>query len=161
MNPVLAATECVDGNVAVTGSSPTLIITTGIIGIVFSVWLLQTVAAVKLDVGPQTGKLIELYTDIKTGANSFLFAEYQLCVIFVAVFAPAMSVLIAWAQREDEAEWAWTTGVLAGVSFVVGALTSIVSGYIGMLVAVYSNARCTVGATKGGAPGRAASRMHA
>merc|ERR1719331_437332 len=36
-------------------------------------------------------------------------------------------------------------GVNAGtmVAFVVGALTSIVSGYIGMKIAVYTNVRCT------------------
>ena len=57
-----------------------------------------------------------------------------------------MSALIAWGAKEEESTWAWKTGILAGVSFFVGAITSIVSGYIGMKVAVFGNARCTVGA---------------
>jgi len=32
----------------------------------------------------------------------------------------------------------WTT-----VAFLLGAITSILAGYIGMTVAVYSNYRCT------------------
>merc|ERR1719486_951518 len=40
----------------------------------------------------------------------------------------------------------FSIGALSGVSFVVGAATSMVSGLIGMKVAVFSNARCTVGA---------------
>merc|ERR1719486_956423 len=40
----------------------------------------------------------------------------------------------------------FSIGALSGISFVVGAATSMVSGLIGMKVAVFSNARCTVGA---------------
>ena len=35
----------------------------------------------------------------------------------------------------------WTRGFLSAVSFAVGALTSVVSGFIGMRIAVYANAR--------------------
>ena len=35
----------------------------------------------------------------------------------------------------------WTRGVLSAVSFAVGALTSVVSGFIGMRIAVFANAR--------------------
>lgn len=34
-------------------------------------------------------------------------------------------------------------GGLTALSFIVGALTSILAGFIGMMVAVYSNARTT------------------
>ena len=44
-------------------------------------------------------------------------------------------------------------GTLTALSFVVGALTSILAGYIGMMVAVYSNARTTVSAKKEGEDG--------
>ena len=46
-------------------------------------------------------------------------------------------------------------GTLTALSFVVGALTSILAGYIGMMVAVYSNARTTVSAKKEGEDGEA------
>eukprot|EP00954_Amorphochlora_amoebiformis_P026203 1377881-Amorphochlora_amoeboformis.AAC.3 len=38
----------------------------------------------------------------------------------------------------------WAAGVFSAVSFTAGALTSILSGYIGMSIAVFTNARTTV-----------------
>mmetsp|Transcript_27041 Transcript_27041/g.68779 ORF Transcript_27041/g.68779 Transcript_27041/m.68779 type:complete len:866 (+) Transcript_27041:35-2632(+) len=139
------ASECVHGGIVEDESmtAPMLIVVTGFIGIAFSIWLLKQVAAVKLDVTSVAGsattkdsalqntRLQELYNAITLGASSFLTAEYKLCMLFVAVVFPAMWMSI---------------GLLSGISFVVGAATSMVSGLIGMKVAVFSNARCTVGA---------------
>ena len=36
------------------------------------------------------------------------------------------------------------------VAFILGAVTSMVCGYIGMYVAVFSNARTTINCVKGG-----------
>lgn len=83
------------------------------------------------------------------GANSFLAAEYKMCAIFVAVSAPLIAMLIA--RGSDNQEYGlrpMQQGMLSATSFTVGALTSMLSGYIGMRVAVYANARCTVGAIK-------------
>jgi inorganic pyrophosphatase len=163
---------CIAGGI-VTGpeaSAPLLIIATGAIGVAFALILLKQVAAVKLEV-PESGtapgsggireanlKLKELYDAITVGASSFLNAEYKMCAIFVAFVAPCMAALIAWGSKEgDGAPWDWSTGTLSGVSFVVGALTSMVSGWIGMTVAVFSNARCTVGACGTDAAGWTAS----
>jgi inorganic pyrophosphatase len=82
---------------------------------------------------------------ISLGANSFLVAEYKLCALFILIACPCMSILIAWGDGDADG-WAWSSGFLSGASFFVGALTSIVCGWIGMKVAVYANARCTVGA---------------
>lgn len=49
--------------------------------------------------------------------------------------------------------WNWKVGGLTLASFLVGATTSIVSGYIGMMVAVYANARTAVSAVPDGAVG--------
>jgi len=140
------------------GPTP-IILVTGAVGIAFSLVLLMQVSAVKLDVTSvqgsrntgeskeQNAKLLELYNAITLGASSFLNAEYKLCALFVVVVFPSMSALIAWGAKEPgSSTWAWHTGGLAGVSFVVGAVTSMISGLIGMRVAVFSNARCTVGA---------------
>jgi H(+)-translocating pyrophosphatase len=140
-----ASAECINGGIVEASSvpAPMLIIVTSIIGVLFSMWLLKSVASVKLDVASvpgskrdkdtdkQNASLKELYNAITLGASSFLSAEYKLCLLFVLIVFPCM----------------WLTiGMLSGVSFVVGAATSMVSGYIGMRVAVFSNARCTVGA---------------
>ena len=43
-------------------------------------------------------------------------------------------------------------GLFSTVSFLLGATTSILSGYLGMKIATYANARVTVEARKGIAP---------
>ena len=94
----------------------------------------------------QTERLHELYEAIKTGADSFLMAEYKMCAIFVAVSAPLIGVLVARGSEGGGGISANQSGIFSAVSFTVGALTSMLSGWIGMRVAVFSNARCTVGA---------------
>merc|ERR1712238_245214 len=46
--------------------------------------------------------------------------------------------------------WDLTRGLFTVISFILGALTSMVSGYLGMKVAVYSNVRTTISAQKSG-----------
>ena len=156
--PTLEAAACVAGGITEgPGVAPLIICVTGLIGILFSIHLLRQVASVRLDVASVAGsrstsstqeensKLVELYGAISEGANSFLNAEYKLCALFVVLVFPSMSALIAWGSMEHGL-WGWSTGLLSGVSFVVGAITSMLAGWIGMRVAVFSNARCTVGA---------------
>ena len=40
----------------------------------------------------------------------------------------------------------WIRGILTSTSFIIGGLTSMLSGYIGMRIAVFSNVRTTIGA---------------
>lgn len=97
-------------------------------------------------------KLYEIYCSIQEGAQAFLFAEYTLCLAFIAVFGVIILVLTSYVNLPDKT-WDFTFGALTATSFAVGGLTSIISGYIGMMVAVYSNARTTVSAMKEGASG--------
>jgi H(+)-translocating pyrophosphatase len=87
--------------------------------------------------------LREVYEAISAGAESFLWAEYSICAVFVAIFSVIIYMLISWSQDT-------TIGFLTALSFVLGAITSIASGYIGMRVAVYSNVRTTINAMKPG-----------
>ena len=86
-----------------------------------------------------------IYETIREGAQAFLWAEYKICFLFIFVFGIIVLVLVA----HPWAEAAWKEGLLTAVSFAVGGLTSIISGYIGMMVAVYSNARTALEAKKG------------
>jgi len=92
-----------------------------------------------------TARLVEIYTAIYEGAESFLRAEYSMCLQFVVVFSIIIFVLVSWGT-----EWDYTRGTLTMVSFILGSATSIVSGYLGMKVAVYSNVRTTISAQKNG-----------
>jgi len=92
-----------------------------------------------------TARLIEIYEAIFDGAESFLRAEYSVCAMFVAIFSVIIFVLIGWAS-----EWNMTRPFLTSLSFVLGAVTSMASGYLGMKFAVYSNVRTTISAQKSG-----------
>eukprot|EP01061_Rhynchopus_euleeides_P008844 TRINITY_DN17_c0_g2_i8.p1 TRINITY_DN17_c0_g2~~TRINITY_DN17_c0_g2_i8.p1 ORF type:complete len:873 (+),score=350.38 TRINITY_DN17_c0_g2_i8:1585-4203(+) len=74
---------------------------------------------------------------ITNGAKAFLWAEYQYMAVFVVVFSVVIVILIGAAGGDN----AWRNGGLSAVAFVVGCLTSIISGYIGMRIAVYTNSR--------------------
>ncbi len=87
--------------------------------------------------------LREVYEAISAGAEAFLRAEYSYCAVFVVIFSVIIYMLISWSQDT-------TIGFLTALSFVLGAITSIASGYIGMRVAVYSNVRTTINAQKPG-----------
>ncbi|GBG26715.1 Pyrophosphate-energized vacuolar membrane proton pump [Hondaea fermentalgiana] len=130
-----------------------LILASGVVGMIFAYIQFRMVAAVKLDEssssdnsfrlladGDASARMLEIYNAIREGADSFLFAEYKICLIFVVLFGSVVLVLTSYVGDH----WAWEQGALTALAFVVGSLTSIVSGYLGMKVAVFSNARTTV-----------------
>ena len=128
-----------------------LIIITGLIGVAFSYFLMKKVAAVKLQIDggsskemsglksntafesdeegerswSQTERLQELYEAIRLGANSFLVAEYKMCAAFVAIVGPLIFFLIS---KSSEGS---TIAGFSALSFVIGAVTSMISGWIG------------------------------
>ena len=92
-----------------------------------------------------TLRLIEIYTAIYEGAESFLRAEYFVCFWFVALFSLVILILVSWGTG-----WDMARGIFTTLSFLLGAFTSMASGYLGMKVAVFSNVRTTVSAQKPG-----------
>jgi len=93
----------------------------------------------------KTARLKEIYEAIYEGAESFLRAEYFVCFWFITVFAVLILILVAWGTGWDAAR-----GCFTAISFLLGAFTSMASGYLGMKVAVYSNVRTTVSAQRPG-----------
>jgi len=87
--------------------------------------------------------LIEIYEAITVGAKAFLYAEYKICAIFCLCFAGVIMGLVSYGQNP-------VAGALTALAFSLGAITSILSGYIGMRVAVFSNVRTTINAQKEG-----------
>jgi len=92
-----------------------------------------------------TARLNEIYQAIYEGAESFLRAEYTVCFWFVVAFAVLIFLLVSWGTG-----WDMARGSMTAISFLLGAFTSMGSGYLGMKVAVYSNVRTTVSAQKAG-----------
>ncbi|CAN0111390.1 unnamed protein product [Ectocarpus sp. 6 AP-2014] len=135
----------------------TLIVVASVIGLVFAAVQFMLIANVKLQSGDEdtaslttsvsserTKRLIEIYEAIRHGADAFLSAEYTICCIFIVIFGAVVFFLVGVGQ-DSWIEGAFTTG-----AFVLGAITSILAGYIGMKVAVYSNVRTTIGAQRAG-----------
>ncbi|KAL9260039.1 Pyrophosphate-energized vacuolar membrane proton pump-like protein [Drosera capensis] len=106
-------------------------------------------------------KCAEIQTAISEGATSFLFTEYQYVGYFMAVFAILIFLFLGSVEgfstrsqpcRYDETKTckpALATAFFSTVSFVLGALASVISGFLGMKIATYANARTTLEARKG------------
>jgi inorganic pyrophosphatase len=69
----------------------------------------------------KTARLKEIYAVIYEGADSFLTAEYTICAWFIGVFSIVILVLVSWGTG-----WDMARGVFTSLSFVLGALTSMV-----------------------------------
>jgi K(+)-stimulated pyrophosphate-energized sodium pump len=82
-----------------------------------------------------SNKVAEIASAIREGASAFLGREYKLLAIFVAVVFIVLTVVPSLGWR-------------VGVTFLFGALTSGLSGFIGMKIATNSNSRTAAAAEK-------------
>ncbi len=82
-------------------------------------------------------EMVRISKLIEEGAHTFLWQEYVVVSIFVVLFA----VVIAFTVEESFGQ------VFTVVPFILGAVTSILSGYIGMSIAVKANVRTCKEAT--------------
>lgn len=73
---------------------------------------------------------------VSDGANAFLYAEYRWMGVFMSVFGLALLLLLGITTKN------WAAAALSCVAFFAGVITSVVCGFIGMRVAVYTNS-CT------------------
>jgi len=121
-----------------------LILAPAALGLLWSAKEWVEVSRVKLDGHPEllakqdskaqrnaqeiVAEMTKIAKTIQDGAMSFLFAEY----LYMAVYIVLFSVILV-----------FFTGVPTTVAFVVGAITSILCGWIGMRIAVYTNVRTT------------------
>jgi K(+)-stimulated pyrophosphate-energized sodium pump len=101
----------------------------GVLGLLYVVWKSAWVA--KQDAG--TDKMKKIAGHIAEGAMAFLKAEYKVLIIFVA----CVSLLLAVTANSE------TSHPLVGLSFVLGAFSSALAGFIGMRVATKANVRTT------------------
>lgn len=77
--------------------------------------------------------MLRLHSKIAAGANSFLFQEYAYMLVFIVVFGAIIGFL-----AETKLGEVWTV-----IAFVLGAVISIISGFLGMRIAVAANVRTT------------------
>ena len=114
----------------------------------------QLEEGIRADVGH---RLMTIYEAVRSGADAFLMAEYRICLIFVACFALVIFILVSHVGKHapgaNSSGFKFDSGGYAALAFIIGAVCSIISGYIGMKVAVFSNARTAVSAIPSGAEG--------
>ena len=101
----------------------------GVMGLLYVIWKSAWVA--KQDAG--TDKMKKIAGHIAEGAMAFLKAEYKVLSVFVLCVA----LLLAFTANSE------TSSPLVGISFVLGAFSSALAGFIGMRVATKANVRTT------------------
>lgn len=85
----------------------------------------------------QATQVWKIYNLIYEGAHSFLYAEYKYIGYFIVVFS--VVILVVLGVTHD-----WVDSVMTVIAFVVGCLTSVLSGFVGMKIGVFANARTAV-----------------
>ncbi len=104
--------------------------------VLFAVWLAFDV--LRRDRG--TPAMQEVAGTILEGANAFLSRQYRTIGILAVVTSVVVGVIVGVFKESTE------IGILTGVAFIVGALASGISGYIGLSIAVRANGRTAAAA---------------
>ncbi|PPD69504.1 hypothetical protein GOBAR_DD33613 [Gossypium barbadense] len=106
-------------------------------------------------------KCTEIQHAISVGATSFLFTEYKYLGIFMCVFGAIIFLFLGsvkgFSTKSEPCTYsqgntckpALANAIFSTIAFLLGALTSVLSGYLGMKIATYANARTTLEARKG------------
>ncbi|EAZ01854.1 hypothetical protein OsI_23875 [Oryza sativa Indica Group] len=106
-------------------------------------------------------KCSEIQHAISEGATSFLFTEYKYVGLFMGIFAVLIFLFLGSVEgfstksqpchysKDRMCKPALANAIFSTVAFVLGAVTSLVSGFLGMKIATYANARTTLEARKG------------
>lgn len=110
---------------------PLIAVVSGFLGLLFALYLIRYV--LRQDQG--SDRMREISEAIKEGAITFLSREYRILAIFVVVVTIVLGVIP-------------NLGPYVAFAFVFGAICSGLAGFIGMNVAVRSNARTAAAAQK-------------
>lgn len=86
-----------------------------------------------------TERMQNIGKNISDGAMAFLYAEYKILILFVI----GVSILLGLSANSE------TSSPLVVLSFVVGAFSSGLAGYLGMTIATKANYRTAEGARTG------------
>lgn len=119
-----------------------LIVVPGCLGLAIAMYEYYSIKNLQVSASGETGSLLKSEGDkekivkqmvdisgfISDGAYAFLWEESKYMVVYIILFSCALYPLV---------------GPGACIAFVVGAVTSIICGFIGMSTAVMCNVRCT------------------
>ena len=113
-----------------------LIFAVSILALLFAVYLIRFVMS--RDTG--TTRMKEIASAIKEGAEAFLRRQNK-TIIYLAILVAILVFFLYMIQKPEIKYW-------AAISFIFGALSSVISGYVGMWVAIRANLRTAAEAMK-------------
>jgi K(+)-stimulated pyrophosphate-energized sodium pump len=116
----------------------TFVIVCGVVALIYGVLASRSVLACD----PGTERMQEIASAIQEGAKAYLNRQYTTIAVVGAVIAVVLFALFNWQLA---------------VGYLIGAVLSGATGYIGMLISVRANVRTTQAARKGLAEGLAVS----
>jgi H(+)-translocating pyrophosphatase len=131
------------------GAAIAIIYLTCAIGFAWSAFNASAVMSIKVEQGQDGNEalkdknlagLVDIGTKISNGANAFLKQEYTVMTIFFLVFSVVVFVLVDILAQEAGHR---SFRLYATISYIIGAITSILCGLIGMKIAVSANFRTT------------------
>jgi len=122
-----------------------IIIASAVLGLGTALFYWIKVSSIPLTHGienkEEAERLLKITSAIEIGAMAFLKAEYKYMVYFMAGFAILIALLIDDPHTPDVSE-----GIYTAISFLLGCVISIASGFIGMRIATIGNGRTTTAA---------------
>ena len=147
------------------GATSFLLVAIPAIGFAFGMYFWQLAAEVSIDPAKTAGRnsfltneimrdVANISQKVSDGATAFLFAEYKYMFVFMAGFGSLLYFMLGTSLAsptggEKPVDAPWVNAFLSLVAFLMGAGTSVVAGWIGMRIAVYTNSRTAVRATEG------------
>ena len=156
----------VPGPILPEGGAAAVIILSSIAGFVFAMYWWVKNAEIVIIPGKDLTRVNEFLTatmleniykiseKVSHGATTFLYAEYRYMLVFMVSFGGVLYFMLGTSMSNPigdakAPESPWMNAFLSVLSFVIGAGTSVVSGWIGMRIAVFCNSRTAIMATTG------------
>lgn len=125
-------------------NSELIIITLAILSLFIAAYFAKNVISITIDESDAGGKkLVTIAKAIADGSMAFLMREYK----YIAVFIMFMAILIVF-LLDNPQSLNFNEGIYTAIAFVMGALISNVSGFIGMKIATVGNVRTAQAARK-------------
>ncbi len=124
-----------------------IILVLSIVGLGFSWYLSRWVMA--QDTGPK--KMQEISNAIKEGAEAFVRRQYRTIILLALMLAIVLFLgygFLRERQDFDPVETARELAIWVTISFILGAICSVIAGYVGMWISIRANIRTAVGAMK-------------
>jgi Na+/H+-translocating membrane pyrophosphatase len=120
------------------------LLVTGIGALIFVVIARNMLMAQPTGTSIGAPKVDYLAEKIKSGSKAFLFEEYKYLAVYVAMWFVVMVALFTFEHINYTDKNDHTDGIRTGCCFLLGALLSGFSGYVGMTVATEGNSRTAV-----------------